>query len=173
MKHPLPSWLNPNDYIGKRMNCEEAMDLAIELSLKNVENKSGGPFGAVILSKEGLVVSIGVNMVISLKSSMYHAEVVAIFLAHEAVDNFRLDGGYLVSSSQPCCMCYGSLFWSGINHLVVGARKEDVENHTEFDEGPIPEDWKLELTSRGIQVTTDVLRQKATQALIDYSDVHY
>ena len=169
----LPSWLVPSNYEGQSMTVEAAMRLAIDLSLKNIQHQTGGPFGCVILNKDGVVISVGVNLVVSMQSSMYHAEVVAILRAQHNSKNFRVDGGTLVTSSQPCCMCYGSLFWSGIDHVAIGARKEDVETNTEFEEGPLPEDWQFELTSRNIRVTTDVLRKEATDALISYADVHY
>ena len=169
---PLPIWLNSDLYEGQRMTENEAMALAIELSQRNVVEKTGGPFGAVIL-QDGIVVSVGVNLVVLLKSSLYHAEVVAIMRAQFNKDVFRLTSGSLITSAQPCCMCYGTLFWSGIDELVIGARKEDVEKYTEFEEGPLPDKWELELTSRQIKVKKDVLRQQAVQSLIDYEDLHY
>ena len=44
------------------MTKEELMRKAIELSKENVEN-GGGPFGAVIATKEGEIVATGVNRV--------------------------------------------------------------------------------------------------------------
>ena len=44
------------------MTKEELMRKAIELSKENVEN-GGGPFGAVIATKEGVIVATGVNRV--------------------------------------------------------------------------------------------------------------
>eukprot|EP00834_Sanchytrium_tribonematis_P002519 NODE_79_length_23048_cov_0.747614.p13 type:complete len:174 gc:universal NODE_79_length_23048_cov_0.747614:4431-4952(+) len=170
----LPSWLNPEDYEGKKMTHEEAMSLAVQLSMKNIENNSGGPFGAVILSPvDNTVISVGVNLVVTLGSSMYHAEIVAILRAQKNRQLFRINEGILFTSSQPCCMCYGSLFWSGIDQLVIGARKEDVETYTEFKEGPLPSDWQLELKVRDIKVKTDFLRDDAIEALKQYSNVHY
>ncbi len=51
----------------------------------------------------------------------------------------------LATSSQPCCQCYGATIWAGIDRLLIGARSEDVESLTEFDEGPLPADWVGEL----------------------------
>ena len=42
------------------MTKEELMRKAIELSKENVEN-GGGPFGAVIATKDGVIVATGVN----------------------------------------------------------------------------------------------------------------
>ena len=74
----------------------------------------------------------------------------------------------LATSSQPCCMCYGATFWAGIDTLLIGARSEDVEELTEFDEGPLPVDWIGELARRGIAVRSDILRDQARAVLRDY-----
>ena len=48
------------------MTREDLMRKAIELSKENVEN-GGGPFGAVIATKEGEIVATGVNRVTAQK----------------------------------------------------------------------------------------------------------
>ena len=75
----------------------------------------------------------------------------------------------LATSAQPCCQCYGATVWAGIDRLLIGARSEDVEALTEFDEGPLPADWVGELERRGIAVVRDVLRDDACDALREYS----
>ena len=47
------------------MTKEELMRKAIELSKENVEN-GGGPFGAVIATKEGVIVATGVQRLVIL-----------------------------------------------------------------------------------------------------------
>lgn len=59
------------------MTREDLMRKAIELSKENVEN-GGGPFGAVIATKEGEIVATGVNRVTASCDPTAHAEVSAI-----------------------------------------------------------------------------------------------
>jgi hypothetical protein len=59
--------------------------------------------------------------------------------------------------------------WAGIDRLLIGARSEDVEALTEFDEGPLPADWIGELERRGIAVQRDVQRDAACEVLRMYS----
>ena len=59
------------------MTKEELMRKAIELSKENVEN-GGGPFGAVIATKDGVIVATGVNRVTTSCDPTAHAEVSAI-----------------------------------------------------------------------------------------------
>ena len=56
------------------MTKEELMRKAIELSKENVAN-GGGPFGAVIATKEGEIIATGVNRVTSSCDPTAHAEV--------------------------------------------------------------------------------------------------
>jgi hypothetical protein len=58
--------------------------------------------------------------------------------------------------------------WAGVDALLIGARSEDVEELTEFDEGPLPADWIGELERRGIAVRRDILRDEARAVLAEY-----
>ena len=68
-------------------------------------------------------------------------------------------------------MCYGASFWAGIDTLLIGARSEDVMSLTEFDEGPLPADWKGELENRGISVRRDIHREAACAVLRKFGEM--
>lgn len=164
----LPDWL-PEFAAGWRGDLETVegrMDLAIALARENVEQGHGGPFGAIVFGLEQRrLLAVGVNLVIDLNLSCAHAEMVAISLAQQAVDNWNLAARgpmELVTSCEPCAMCYGAVPWSGIKRLVCGARKEDAQA-AGFDEGDKPEAWRKSLAGRGIEVICDVLRDEAAQ----------
>lgn len=180
----LPEWIDKllPDLSGQTFpSDEEKMRLAMDLSRKNVEASTGGPFGAAIFdSASGTVVSVGVNRVVPLNNSTAHAEMMAFMLAQSRLGRFRLDTGehdfVMATSAQPCAMCYGACAWAGINRLIIGARRMDVESLTEFDEGPMPNDWIAKLLKRGIRVTRDVLRDEACEVLSLYKNkkgTHY
>jgi tRNA(Arg) A34 adenosine deaminase TadA len=96
-------------------------------------------------------------------------------LAQQRLQRFRLNEGgekfVLATSAQPCCQCYGATIWAGIDELLIGARSEDVEELTEFDEGPLPADWIGELEKRGIAVRRDILRDQARGVFLRYREV--
>ena len=152
------------------------MDLAIALAARNVQEGTGGPFGALVLDGAGRVVGAGVNTVVENRSSIAHAEVMALTHAQQRLGRHRLSdppasGPYaLVTSAQPCIMCFGASFWAGIGVLVVGARADDVEELAGFDEGPVPPDWVDELSARGIEVRRDVRREQAAAVLRAYGE---
>ncbi|HJU26501.1 MAG TPA: nucleoside deaminase [Rhodanobacteraceae bacterium] len=153
---------------------------AIELARRNVEHGTAGPFGAAVFDAEGNLLAAGVNQVVAQRCSLAHAEILALALAQRSVQRFRLndDGGHytLATSAQPCCQCFGALIWAGIDTLLIGARGEDVETLTEFDEGPLPADWIAQLQRRGIRVARDLRRDEACAVLAEYTrcgGVHY
>jgi len=172
----LPLWLRDTiDDTRVYADDESRVALAIELARGNVENRSGGPFGAAVFTVEGRLVSVGVNRVIAQSCSVAHAEMLAYMLAQQRLQRFRLneDGGkfVLACSAQPCCQCYGATVWAGIDELLIGARSEDVEELTEFDEGPLPADWVGELEKRGVRVKRDILRERAREVLLHYREL--
>ncbi|MEO7068385.1 MAG: nucleoside deaminase [Rhodanobacter sp.] len=171
----LPPWIGDVADTNRRYQTdEERVGLAIELSRQNVERGGGGPFGAAVFNTHsGRLVSVGVNRVVPQNCSVAHAETMAIMIAQQRLTRNRLneDGGHyvLATSAQPCCQCYGASVWAGIDELLIGARTEDVEELTEFDEGPLPADWVGELERRGIAVRRDILREPARAVLASYA----
>lgn len=154
----------------------DKMRLAIALSARNIDEQSGGPFGAAIFDAQHRLIATGVNRVLPVHTSIAHAEMMAFALAQQHIGHAKLstggEGFVMATSSQPCCMCYGATFWSGIERLLIGARSDDVESLTEFNEGPLPNDWQGELNKRGIRVTRDIMRDQACDVLRAYTQQH-
>jgi len=150
------------------------MRVAIALSRQNVRENSGGPFGALVVTRlEGRVIALGVNRVEPTHCSSAHAEIVALTLAQQSLATWNLaEGGLgeleLVSSCEPCAMCLGAIPWSGVTSVVCGAGKADAEA-AGFDEGDRPEAWADKLEARGIRLTTGLLRDEAASVLRDYA----
>jgi tRNA(Arg) A34 adenosine deaminase TadA len=174
----LPDWIEEAlAGAGTVAGDETKVALAIELSRRNVQAGTGGPFGAVVYGPDDRVVAAAVNRVMPQGCSVAHAETLAYMLAQQRLGRPRLNrdeadrpvGPYvLATSAQPCCQCYGATVWAGVDRLLIGARAADVEELTEFDEGPLPADWVGELERRGITVVRDLLRQDARTVLAAY-----
>ena len=171
----LPEWLEAampgQDQAFPKV--EDRMRLAIRLAHLNVTNGTGGPFGAAIFNDlTGTLVSPGINLVVQSKFSMAHAEIIAITLAQQVFNTYELGKHgmprlQLVTSAEPCAMCFGATTWSGIRAIVCGARAEDVRA-IGFDEGAKILDWVSELEQRGITVMQDVARPEAISVLQAY-----
>lgn len=177
----LPAWVHEHVDADRAYPGDDAkVALAVELSRLNVEARSGGPFGAAVFGPDDRIVAVGVNRVLPQQCSLAHAETMAYMLAQQRTQRSRLNeledgtrvGPFtLATSAQPCCQCYGATFWAGIDRLLVGARSEDVESLTEFDEGPLPADWVGELQRRGIEVVRDLHREDASAVLRQYGEL--
>ncbi|MXS80073.1 MULTISPECIES: nucleoside deaminase [Nitrosomonas] len=151
---------------------EARMSYVLELMRINIAT-DGGPFAAAVFERDsGLLIAAGTNRVVSSHCSTAHAEILALSLAQTKLGSHDLSADglpacELVTSAEPCVMCFGAVIWSGVRSLVCAARGEDVEA-IGFDEGPRPENWIDELEIRGIIVTTDLLRDTACTLLRDY-----
>ena len=149
------------------------MKLVTTLAQLNIQHGTGGPFGAGVFRLDThQLVAPGVNLVLSSRSAIAHAEVVSIIMAQQAVRSHDLGATglpqhELVTSCEPCGMCLGAISWSGVRHVVCGARGSDAEA-IGFDEGLKPVDWIAELEQRGITVTLDIGRTNASAVLQRY-----
>jgi len=124
----LPDWVEPfiEDWAVPLTTVSQRMRLAIALSAENERQKTGGPFAAVVVNEEtDELVSVGVNIVTTAGLSVAHAEIVALSLAQTAAKDWNLSNAgtlQLVSTCEPCAMCFGAVPWSGIKSLVCGKR---------------------------------------------------
>lgn len=173
----VPGWLNTwAEGVQKTFpDVNQRMMLVIELARINLKY-GGGPFGAAVFNQStGELVAPGVNWVVPGKSSLLHAEVMALALAEQTLESYELasQGAFeLVTSVEPCCQCLGVLVWSGVSSVVCGAHSSDAEA-VGFDEGPRSITWEQALLQRGISVTRDVMRPEAVDVLQSYSGEIY
>lgn len=162
----LPPWCDAFLAARPASLCsdEQGMALAIELALENVRQASGGPFAALVVDQaSGQLVSAGVNLVTRSGLSIAHAEIVALSLAQRRQGDWNLASGpplTLITTCEPCAMCFGAVPWSGVAAMVCGARKQHAEQ-AGFDEGDKPGNWQDSLHQRGIDVRMDVLADSA------------
>ncbi|PWA78149.1 cytidine and deoxycytidylate deaminase, zinc-binding, Cytidine deaminase-like protein [Artemisia annua] len=96
---------------------------AVEEAYKGVDNGDGGPFGAVIVRNDEVVVSCH-NMVLNHTDPTAHAEVTAIREACKKLNQIELSDCEIYASCEPCPMCFGAIHLSRIKRLVYGAKAE-------------------------------------------------
>ncbi|KAK7391911.1 hypothetical protein VNO78_20335 [Psophocarpus tetragonolobus] len=96
---------------------------AVEEAYKGVECGDGGPFGAVVVRNDEVVVSCH-NMVLRNTDPTAHAEVTAIREACQKLNQIELADCEIYASCEPCPMCFGAIHLSRIKRLVYGAKAE-------------------------------------------------
>ena len=171
----LPEWVGA--YVAalarRFLDVDSRMAVAIGLARRNVEEGTGGPFGAAVFAEEtGELLAVGVNLVEASNCSLAHAEMLALAGAQRRLGRYDLSSGtfgpcQLVTSVEPCAMCLGAIPWAGLRSVVCGARDEDARE-VGFDEGSKPQPWAKSLTERGITVVQEVRREEAQAVLQDY-----
>ncbi|TIC82973.1 nucleoside deaminase [Nocardioides sp. GY 10127] len=82
------------------------------------------PIGAVVVGPDGEVWGRGRNVREATCDPTGHAEVVALREAAAARGEWRLEGGTLVVTLEPCTMCAGAAVLSRVDRVVLGAWDE-------------------------------------------------
>ena len=143
------------------------MQEAIRLSVVNIEEGKGGPFGAIVV-KDGKIIARGANSVTATNDPTAHAEVIAIRNACNTLKTFQLDGCDIYTSCEPCPMCLGAIYWARPARLFYANSKEDAAA-VKFDDQFIYEEIAKPVTERKL-FTKQLLRDEALEAFAKWRD---
>jgi tRNA(Arg) A34 adenosine deaminase TadA len=89
---------------------------AVELAAEARE-RGDHPFGALFVTTDGIVVE-AMNSVVTKHDPTGHAETNLVRLAYDRLDAAQLAAGTLYTSTEPCAMCSGAIYWAGIGRVV-------------------------------------------------------
>lgn len=92
---------------------------AIALAEKS-KTKGNHPFGALLVGPEGNVLLEGLNTVVTEKDITGHAETNLVRMASQRYTPDFLAQCTLYTSTEPCPMCAGAIFWANIRRVVFG-----------------------------------------------------
>jgi guanine deaminase len=136
----------------------EFMRQAIQLMRQaGVVDKTGGPFGAVLV-RDGQVLSATGNSVMRDHDPSAHAEVNAIRAACRKVGSPNIPGAVLYSSCEPCPMCYSTAYWARISKIYYAASWTDYADL--FDDSNISQDMSKPYPRRKVALQ-QILRDEA------------
>ncbi|MCU1478951.1 MAG: cytidine deaminase [Subtercola sp.] len=102
------------------------------------------PFGAVLTDSEGTIVLSAENSVNTENDCTGHAETNLVRLAWREFGPERLGEYSLYTSCEPCAMCAGAIYWSGIGRVVFAMSEADLGERT----GDNPSNPTMSLDSR-------------------------
>jgi guanine deaminase len=145
---------------------EKFMVEAIKLAEQSIEN-GGGPFGAVIVHDDKIVAKAS-NQVVQKQDPTAHAEVEAIRAACENLKTHKLDQCTIYSSSEPCPMCLGAVYWAHIDQLFYGSSRRAVKQ-VGFDDQYIYNEFDLANSERKIK-TSQHLETEASKVLAKWKE---
>jgi len=103
---------------------------AIELALE-ARNDGRHPFGSLIVNDRGeVVVEARNNAVRPNGEPTQHAEMIACSQAARLLGDDDLARCTLYTSTEPCAMCAGAIYWTGIGRVVFALSEAGLFRHT-------------------------------------------
>jgi tRNA(adenine34) deaminase len=144
----------------KDKDKESYMGTALQLASQSLAFDEV-PVGAIIVCDiSHKIVGVGHNMVIHHKKTHMHAEMVAINMANEYFDNYRLPNCSLYVTLEPCIMCCGAIIHARLSNIIYGA--SDTKN------GMCKNDGVFSLLNKHTMVTSGILSQDCAQILRNF-----
>lgn len=85
------------------------------------------PFGAILVDKTmDAIICEGENTVVTEGDCTGHAEINLVRKASKLFSVEKLRECVLYTSAEPCPMCAGSIYWSGIGHVVYALPETEL-----------------------------------------------
>lgn len=104
------------------------------------------PFGALLADAAGEVLLVGENTCRTEGDATGHAERNLASEGSKRLSPAVLAGATLYSSAEPCAMCAGAIYWSGIGRVVYGLSEKRLKALI----GPHPENLTMDLECRTV-----------------------
>jgi tRNA(Arg) A34 adenosine deaminase TadA len=138
---------------------------AIELA-REARSDGRHPFGALIVNERGETVVEARNNAVRPKGEpTQHAEMVACSEAGRLFSELELSRCTLYTSTEPCAMCAGAIYWTGIGRVVFGLSETGLMNYTgSHEENPTLDLPCREVFARGqrkVAVAGPLLEEEA------------
>jgi tRNA(Arg) A34 adenosine deaminase TadA len=129
---------------------------AIAVSRRSREN-GNHPFGAILVSSNGNLLLEAENTVVTTRDATGHAETNLMRIASIQFSSEILATSTMYSSCEPCVMCSGAIYWTGVLRLVYALSETKLYEMTGANpDNPTMHLGCREVLSRG-QRTFEVL----------------
>ncbi|RKR74684.1 nucleoside deaminase [Frondihabitans australicus] len=114
----------------------EILRETIAVSTRSVEH-GNHPFGAVLVDASGEIVLEAENTVVTGDDCTGHAETNVVRAAWQRFGGEALAAYSLYTTCEPCAMCSGAIYWSGIGRVVYAVAETELLAMTgDHDENP-------------------------------------
>lgn len=116
------------------MDADDLRHLRLAIDEARRAREAGDhPFGAVLASPAGEVLGEAGNTVSTSGDVTGHAELNLVRWASVILPAGELAGCTLYSSAEPCAMCAGAIYWSGIGRVVYALSEAELLRLTGAD----------------------------------------
>ncbi len=120
------------------------------------------PIGCVIVC-EGKIIARGYNKRNTMKTTLAHAELLAIRKACKKLGDWRVENCTMYITLEPCQMCAGAIVQARIPRVVIGAM-----NKKAGCAGSILNMLEMKEFNHRVQVTRGVLEDVCSQLMRDF-----
>lgn len=86
-------------------------------------DKGNLPFGCILTGPDDIILLEGENTVVTDENMIAHCEINLIKQLSSRIEPHILENCTIYASTEPCAMCAGAIFWSGIGTLVYALSK--------------------------------------------------
>jgi len=148
---------------------ETFMRRAVELSEQALREKTGRPFGAVIV-KDGAIIAEGINRVLPEHDSTWHAEIHAIRETGRILGTHNLTCCRMYATSEPCSMCAYAISLARIDQVVFEAPEFNDRRWVDFKYPFTPEQAALPTLNRDLPARQ--LMAEEAQRIFDLEPDH-
>jgi tRNA(Arg) A34 adenosine deaminase TadA len=114
----------PDDTLATDID-RQFMRKAYEIA-KSSASHGNHPFGALLVD-EGKIVAEFENEVTTSGDITKHAETGLIGLASRKISRKILSESTIYTSTEPCIMCSGAIYWAGIKKIVFGTSESQMD----------------------------------------------
>jgi tRNA(Arg) A34 adenosine deaminase TadA len=108
-----------------REDDQKFIRAAIELA-RSARSKGNHPYGALLVDEHGDIVLEAENTVVSEKDCTGHAETNLMRKASAKFDGQFLMKCTIYTSTEPCPMCAGAIFWANVRRVVYGLSEDGL-----------------------------------------------
>ena len=109
------------------MSPTEQRLLREAIALSRAARDAGNqPYGALLADADGQVLLEACNTQLTERDVTAHAELNLVRAASQRLDRDTLAGCTVYASGEPCPMCAGALYWSGVGRVVFGLSIESM-----------------------------------------------
>ena len=151
------------------MNADELIRRAIQIAA-DARAHGNHPFGALLADADGNILLESENTVNTGRDATGHAETNLMRLASGKYSEEELKDCTLYTSTEPCPMCAGAIFWGNVRHVVFALSQDGLYHIT----GETPFELALpcrEVFARGthpVAVTGPLLEEEARQVHLGF-----
>lgn len=132
--------------------------------------KAGDPPFATLIVLDGKIVVKAHNTSVTQENFLQHGEMNALSMAQKILKKEDFSRAVLYASNEPCPMCSGAIYWSGIRTVVFGSSRSALTKLRKFGIN-VPCREVLQRGSEPVSVIGPLLEDEVLPLYHEYYDI--